>query len=105
MSMVAEAVAAGQPDATVRADAGVSIDLLEAVGVEVPCVVCHGAYRVSLRTIRLGQLMMDAGCDARHFADCPPAAFAHLIDPRVLAEFETAVRRLEPGSYAALPRS
>lgn len=59
-----------------------------------PCLVCGGSYRLSLRKLRLSQLMMDAGCDVRHFSECPPGAFAHLIDPEVLADFEAAVRRI-----------
>jgi hypothetical protein len=70
-------------------------DLLDTIGIEVPCVVCHDSYRVSLRKIRLSQLMMDDGCSVRHFADCPPAALFQLIDPDTVREFEAAVRRIE----------
>jgi hypothetical protein len=70
-------------------------DLLEAIAIEVPCLVCHESYRVSLRKIRLSQLMMHDGCSVRHFADCPPAALFQLIDPEVVREFEAAVRRIE----------
>ena len=70
-------------------------DLLDQLAVELPCLVCFGWYRIPLRKIRLSQLMMDTGCDVRHFADCPPAGLAHLIDPEVLAEFEAAFRRIE----------
>ena len=76
-------------------------DLLDTVGVELPCLVCHGSYNVSLSEIRLSQLMMDAGCQVRHFADCSPAAVAHLINPAVLAEFETAVRDIASAAEGA----
>jgi hypothetical protein len=59
------------------------------------------SYRISLRKIRLSHAMMDAGCQVRHFSDCPPAAFAHLIDPAVLAEFEEAVDRIEIAAEGA----
>jgi hypothetical protein len=76
-------------------------DLLEALGVELPCPACGRSYRISLRKIRLSQSMMDAGCDVRHFADCPPGAFAHLIDPDVLAEFDRAVERITAAAEGA----
>lgn len=80
-----ERVPAGRPAA----------DLLDTIGIEVPCVVCHDSYRVSLRKIRLSQMMMDDGCSVRHFADCPPAALFQLIDPGTVREFEAVVRRVE----------
>ncbi|HEY0872880.1 MAG TPA: hypothetical protein VGD94_05360 [Vicinamibacterales bacterium] len=70
-------------------------DLLDAIGIEVPCMVCQDSYRVSLRKIRLSQLMMDDGCSVRHFSDCPPAALFQLIDPETVREFEAAVARIE----------
>ena len=84
-------------------------DLLDAIGIEVPCVVCHDSYRVSLRKIRLSQMMMDEGCSVRHFADCPPAALFGLIDRDAVREFEAAVLRIEAaaegvGGHLAVPR-
>src|SRR5690606_15225697 len=70
-------------------------DLMEAIGVELPCLGCNQSYRVSLRSIRLSQTAMDEGCQMRHFADCPPAGFANLIDPALLAELERLVERIE----------
>jgi hypothetical protein len=76
-------------------------DLLEAIGVELPCLACDRPYRISLRTIRSSQLMMDDGCKVRHFSDCPPAAFAYLIDPALLAQLEEAVERIEVAAEGA----
>jgi hypothetical protein len=45
--------------------------------------------------------MMDAGCDVRPFADCPPGAFAQRIDPDVLAEFDRAVERITAAAEGA----
>jgi hypothetical protein len=69
-------------------------DLLDAIGIELPCVVCRESYRVSLRKIQLSQAMMEDGCSVRHFADCPPAALFRLIDPATIRAFEAAVRRI-----------
>ena len=76
-------------------------DLLEAVGIEFPCLACGGSYRVPLRKIRASQQMMDSGCQVRHFADCPPGAFAHLIEPAVLVRFEAAVREIVAAAAGA----
>ncbi|MGE3274409.1 MAG: hypothetical protein AB7O67_04815 [Vicinamibacterales bacterium] len=76
-------------------------DLLDALGVELPYPGLEESYFVSLRSIRLSQLMMDAGCDVRHFADCPPAAVGYLIDPGVLRGFEQAVERIEQAAEGA----
>jgi hypothetical protein len=76
-------------------------DMLEALAVELPCLACDRWYRVPLRKIRSSHVMMDEGCQVRHFSDCPPAAFAHLIDPALLAEFEEAVQRIEVAAEGA----
>jgi hypothetical protein len=76
-------------------------DVLEAIGIEFPCLACGGSYRIPLRKIRLSQQMMDEGCQVRHFADCPPGAFAHLVDPAVLARFEAAVRQIQAAAEDA----
>jgi hypothetical protein len=76
-------------------------DVLEAIGIEFPCLACGGSYRVSFRKIRLSQQMMDAGCDVRHFADCPPGAYAHLIDRGVLEELEAAAQRIRTAAEQA----
>lgn len=69
-------------------------DLMDEIGIELPCVVCDDPYRVSLRKIRLSQKMLDDGCSTRHFADCLPAAVAHLVNPDVLAAFDQAARQV-----------
>lgn len=76
-------------------------DLFDAAGVELPCLVCHGSYRVTLAEIRLSQLMMESGCQVRHFADCSPAAVAHLIEPSTLSEFEAAAHNIELAAAGA----
>lgn len=76
-------------------------DLFGTAGIELPCLVCHGSYRVTLAEIRLSQLMMESGCQVRHFADCSPAAVAHLIDASTLSEFEAAARNIELGAEGA----
>lgn len=70
-------------------------DVLEAIGVELPRLGSHESYRVSLRSIRLSQMTMEAGCQVRHFADCPPAGFANIVDAALLAELERVVERIE----------
>ncbi len=91
-----------RPDSrSVTMDAADGGDLLEAIGVELPCVVCEGSYRASLRKIRLSQQMMDEGCTVRHFSDCPPAAFAHLIPRETLAELEAVIGRIESAADGA----
>jgi hypothetical protein len=74
---------------------------LDSVGVELPCLVCDRSYSISLTEIRLSQMMMDAGCQVRHFAECSPAAVAHLMDPAVLEEFEMATHHLQAAAEDA----
>jgi hypothetical protein len=76
-------------------------DILEAISIQFPCLTCGGSYRIPLRKIRLSQEMMDDGCQVRHFGDCPPGAFAHLIDPAVLVRFEAAVREIQAAAEGA----
>jgi hypothetical protein len=75
--------------------------VLERLCAELPWLACDGSYRISLRKMRLGQLMMDAGCQVWHFSDCPPAAFAYLIDRTVLEDFEAAVQQVEAAAEGA----
>lgn len=76
-------------------------DFFEKIAIEVPCPGCNGSYVVSLEQIRLGQMMMNDGCQVQHFADCLPASVAHLIQPSVLAEFENVIQVLESAATKA----
>jgi hypothetical protein len=93
MNRVSEAA----PGATAEPEA----DLFDDLVLELPCLACDQVYRVSLNNIRAGQEMMHAGCQVRHFADCPPGADAHLIPPTILDAFAAAAQQLEAAAAGA----
>ena len=70
-------------------------DILEAILVEVPCPACGGRYKVSLAPIVLSQQMLHIGCNARGESECPPLAYADLVDEEVIEDLRRAWRRLE----------
>ncbi len=73
------------------------MDILSATAIEFPCAVCGGQRAVTLRQVMLAQEMLAGeGCVAPHGeGECPPAVFAPLVEPALLAELAQLWQRLE----------
>ena len=51
------------------------MDILEMVGIEIPCRNCGGRYEVSLKKIALSQQMLHEGCPVRAETESPLFSF------------------------------
>ena len=71
------------------------VDMLTAAAIELACNACGKRYLVSLRQILLSQEMMHEGCSARGESECPPEAFAPLVERQLIGDLQRSWERLE----------
>ncbi len=62
------------------------MDIIDAIAIDLPCSVCGGHYKVSLRQIMLSRRMMCQGCPgpSQYTTECPPQYYADLVDCELL---------------------
>ncbi len=79
-----------------------TLDILEAIGVELSCGSCGGRYEVTLKQILLSQQMLHEGCPipAHYTTECPPIHYADLIGRELIEEFQRTWQRLEERAIA-----
>lgn len=63
------------------------MDILTAIAVELPCNVCGGRYRITLRQVLQSKEALHDGCLARSETEYPPLAYAGLLDRELIEEF------------------
>jgi hypothetical protein len=68
----------------------VELDLLQHVGVLVPCATCGQHYTVNLRDVLASQEMIHEGCPVCREPACQPLSYAALADEGAAREFERA---------------
>ena len=71
------------------------MDILEMVGIEIPCRSCGGRYEVSLKKIALSQQMLHDGCPVQAATDCPPLFLSGLADRELIQDLQVIWSRLE----------
>lgn len=66
------------------------MNILEAVSVELQCVVCGGQYQISLEQIRVSEHMLHEGCPVpmQYTTECSPLCYGHLIDHHLLHQLQ-----------------
>lgn len=77
------------------------MDLLTAAAIELPCDECGGRRAVTLRQILASQrILFHEGCLApQGERECPPAAFAPLVDGGLLDELERVWQQIEERAH------
>jgi len=71
------------------------MDIFDKIAIEIPCAACGGRYEVSLKQVLLSQQMIHEGCPVRDERDCPPLAYASLVDPGTVRELREVWLRIE----------
>ena len=71
------------------------MDILEMVGIEIPCRNCGGRYEVSLKKIALSQQMLHEGCPVRAETECPPLFLSSFVDHELTQDLQKIWSRLE----------
>ena len=64
------------------------MDILEMVGIEIPCRNCGGRYEVSLKKIALSQQMLHEGCPVRAETECPPLFLSSFVDQELTQDLK-----------------
>ncbi len=75
------------------------MDILEMVGIEIPCRTCGGRYEVSLKKIALSQQMLHDGCPVRAETDCPPLFLSGFVDRELAQDLQDIWSRLEKEAH------
>jgi hypothetical protein len=71
------------------------MDILEMIGIEIPCRSCGGRYEVSLKKIALSQQMLHEGCPVRAETECPPLFLSGFVDQELTQDLQKLWSRLE----------
>jgi hypothetical protein len=79
------------------------MNILEAVSIELPCVVCGDRYPISLDKVLLSEHMLHEGCPVppEYTTECPPLYYGHLIDHNLIHELQRIWLRLEENADAS----
>ena len=75
------------------------MDILDMVGIEVPCRSCGGRYEVSLKKISLSQQMLHDGCPVQAETDCPPLFLSGFVDRELAQDLQELWSRLEKEAH------
>lgn len=69
-------------------------DLLQHIGVRLPCTTCGEYYDVSFRQVQLSQELLHLGCPESSDAEWSTVTYAALANEAALHEFERSWTRL-----------
>lgn len=72
-----------------------TVDILEMIGIEIPCRTCGGRYEVSLKKIALSQQMLHEGCPVRAETECPPLFLSGFVEQELTQDLQRVWSRLE----------
>ena len=75
------------------------MDILEMIGIEIPCRTCGDRYEVSLKKIALSQQMLHEGCPVGPETECPPLFVAGFVDQELTHDLERIWSRLEKEAH------
>lgn len=73
-----------------------NMDILDAIGIRLPCRSCGEPYEVPLRDIHLShEVMNHEGCPASEETECPPIFQVFLADDEDIIALQHAWQRLQ----------
>ncbi len=76
------------------------MNILDIVGISLPCQSCGGTYQVPLRDVLLSHAMLHEGCPAREETECPPVFQSRLFERKDIEELERAWNQLDQRARA-----
>ena len=71
------------------------MNILDAVGISIPCRSCGNSYQVPLRDVFLSHAVLHEGCPVSPETECPPVFQSRLFGRKDIEEFQRAWNRLE----------
>lgn len=69
-------------------------NLLEVLGLELPCPLCGHFYRLPLKSVAISQRMLHEGCPVSDERECPPIFYGPLVAPSLLHDLQSSCARL-----------
>jgi hypothetical protein len=76
------------------------MNILDTVGISLPCHSCGNTYRVPLRDVLLSHTILHDGCPVAQETECPPAFQSRLFERKDIEELERAFSRLDQRARA-----
>ena len=69
-------------------------NLLEFLGLELPCPLCGHFYRLPLKSVAISKRMLHEGCPVSDERECPPILYGPLVAPSLLHDLQASWARL-----------
>lgn len=76
------------------------MNILDTVGISLPCHSCGNTYQVPLRDVLLSHTILHEGCPVRQETECPPAFQSRLFERKDIEELERTWNQLEQRARA-----
>lgn len=76
------------------------MNILDSVGICLPCHSCGNDYQVPLRDVLLSHTILHEGCPVREATECPPVFQSRLFARKDIEELERAWNQLEQRARA-----
>lgn len=76
------------------------MNVLDTVGIRLPCQSCGGTYQVPLRDVLLSHTLLHEGCPAREETECPPVFQSRLFERKDIEELQRAWNQLDERARA-----
>jgi len=71
------------------------MNILDTVGISLPCHSCGNTYRVPLRDVLLSQTILHEGCPVIQETECPPAFQSRLFERKDIEQLQRTWNQLE----------
>ena len=73
----------------------VVMNILDTVGISLPCRSCGDNYRVPLRDVLLSHAILHDGCPVAEETECPPVFQSRLFERKDIEELQRAWNQLD----------
>jgi hypothetical protein len=71
------------------------MNILDTVGISLPCRSCGNNYRVPLRDVLLSHTILHEGCPVAEETECPPVFQSRLFERKDIEELQRAWNQLD----------
>ena len=76
------------------------MDILDIVGINLPCRSCGNDYQVPLRDVLISHALLHEGCPVSQETECPPVFQSRLFERKDVEELQRSWRQLEQRARA-----
>lgn len=76
------------------------MNILDTVGISLPCQSCGNRYQVPLRDVLLSHTILHEGCPVHQETECPPVFQSRLFERKDIEELQRAWNQLEQRARA-----